>query len=158
VNYALHGYRLWGYHATNLTIHILAGLTLFGIARRTLSRKEFANKLHYSATALAFLIALLWLVHPLNTQAVTYIVQRLESCMGLCYLTTLYCFIRAQDSSHRIRWYCASLACCSIGMGIKEVMATAPVMILWYDRAFVTNSWRQLLRNHGYYFSGLFAT
>ena len=49
------------------------------------------------ATLLAFAVALLWTVHPLQTEAVTYIVQRTESLMGLFYLLTLYCFIRGAE-------------------------------------------------------------
>jgi tetratricopeptide (TPR) repeat protein len=155
VNYALHNYRVGGYHATNLVIHILAGLTLFGIVRRTLTRTDLADR---SATCLAFAIALIWLVHPLNTQAVTYTVQRLESLMGLCYLATLYCFIRAQDSPRRTWWYAASIACYAVGMGIKEVMVTAPVMVVWYHRVFISNSWRVVFREHWCYYMGLFST
>jgi protein O-mannosyl-transferase len=160
VNFAIHDYRVWGYHATNLAIHILAGLTLFGIIRRTLSRGDLAERYRTSATSIAFAIALLWLVHPLNTQAVTYIIQRLESLMGLCYLLTLYCFIRAQDSPKRtLEWYIASVCICALGMGVKEVMVTAPVMILWYHRAFVAKSWRALFSGPArYYYPALCAT
>ena len=158
INYAAHGYHVWGYHATNLVIHILSGLTLFGIVRRTLLRGDFVGSRQYSAESLAFAIALLWLVHPLTTQAVTYIVQRLESLMGLCYLATLYCFIRAQDSPRRTLWYVNSIVCCAVGMGIKEVMITAPVMVIWYDRVFISRSWGALVRNHGRYYFCLFST
>ena len=158
VNYAVHGNRVWGYHATNLAIHMLAGLTLFGIVRRTLLRGSLQVNFSKSATPLAFAISLIWLVHPLNTQAVTYIVQRLESSMALCYLATLYCFIRAQDSPRQISWYTLSVVCCAMGMGIKEVMVTAPVIVLWYDRAFVSSTWPGLVRNHGRYYLALIAT
>lgn len=158
INYALHGYRLWGFHATNLAIHVLAGLSLFGIVRRTIPLSNLPAKSQFSVTTLAFAIALIWLVHPLNTQAVTYIVQRLESLMGLCYLLTLYCFIRSQNSLRPIRWYTLSIVCCAFGMGVKEVMATAPVMVLWYDRVFVSRSWRKLFDRNGRYYVGLFST
>ena len=158
VNYALHGYQVWGYHAANLTIHILVGLTLFGIVRRTLMLRGLANRSQFSATSLAFAIALIWLIHPLNTQAVTYIVQRLESLMGLCYLATLYCFIRGQASTRRGGWYVASIVCCALGMGVKEVMVTAPMMVLWYHRAFLADSWRAVFREHRHYYVGLFST
>jgi protein O-mannosyl-transferase len=160
VNYALHGYEVWGYHATNLSIHILAGLALFGIVRRTLLGGALAKRYQTSATPLAFTVALLWLVHPLNTQAVTYIIQRLESLMGLCYLLTLYCFIRAHDSPQRVSWwYCVSVLCCALGMGVKEVMVTAPVMVLWYHRAFLAKSWKDLFRGPArYYYPALFGT
>jgi len=97
LNYAVGGLKVWGYHATNLAIHILAGLTLFGIVRRTLLRQGYGGHTLLrldSATALAFTVALLWVVHPLQTESVTSIIQRTESLMGLFYLLTLYCFIR----------------------------------------------------------------
>ena len=54
---------------------------------------------------LAFAVALLWIVHPLNTESVTYIVQRGESLMGLFLLLTLYCAIRAsEDGPRRAVW------------------------------------------------------
>jgi protein O-mannosyl-transferase len=160
LNYALHGYEVWGYHATNLTIHILAGLALLGIVHRTLSNEGLTEKFGGTAAPLAFIIALLWLVHPLNTQAVTYIVQRLESLMGLCYLLTLYCFIRAQDSPKRSAvWYVTSVLICAFGMGVKEVMVTAPVMVMWYHRAFVAKTWQAVFRGSArYYYPALFAT
>src|ERR1035438_1270270 len=85
-NYAVGGTAVWGYHAVNLAIHVLAGLTLFGIVRRT-----FAPRTGAAAVFVAFLAALLWALHPLQTESVTYIVQRAESLMGLFYLLTLYC-------------------------------------------------------------------
>ena len=93
INYALGGTNASGYHAFNLAVHILAALTLFGIARRTLGRM-----MHENATSLGFCIALIWTVHPLQTESVTYIIERAESLMGLFYLLTLYCFIRYSES------------------------------------------------------------
>jgi len=92
INYAFGGLNVWGYHAANLAIHVLAGLTLFGIIRRTLARLGMAG-----ATGLACGIALIWTLHPLQTESVTYISQRAESLMGFFYLLTLYLFIRSVD-------------------------------------------------------------
>ncbi len=97
LNYAISGRQVWSYHALNLAIHILAGLTLFGIVRRTLGRT--AKRVGDNAFHLALAIALLWTLHPLQTESVTYIVQRAEALMGLFYLLTLYCFIRASEVS-----------------------------------------------------------
>lgn len=157
-NYALHRTEVWGYHAVNLAIHIAAGWTLFGIVRRTLSRGNLVEKFHDSAVPVAFTIALIWLVHPLNTQAVTYIVQRLESLMGLCYLAVVYSFIRAQQSTRPLMWYAASVFLCGLGMGTKEVMVTAPLMVVWYDRVFVARSWREIVSNRWGYYVGLIST
>lgn len=152
INYAVHGLRVWGYHAVNLVVHLSAGLLLFGIARRTLRRDNLAGRYGEAADGIAFAVALLWVVHPLQTQAVTYIVQRLESLMGLCYLGSLYCFVRAVDSHRPSPWFAGSVLCVGFGAGVKEIIVTAPLVILWYDRAFVSASWRQLARRRwGYY-------
>ena len=85
------------FHAGNLLIHLAAALALFGVVRRTLLSPRLRDWFEAAAAWLAFAVALLWVVHPLHTSAVTYIVQRVESLMGLFYLLTLYCAIRASD-------------------------------------------------------------
>ncbi len=101
INYALGGLDVRGYHVLNLTIHILAGLTLLGIVRRTLLKRRLRERFGAVANELALATALLWTVHPLQTESVTYVIQRAESIMGLFYLLTLYCFIRGVESPPR---------------------------------------------------------
>jgi len=103
INYAISGTAVWSYHALNLAIHVLAGLTLFGIVRRTLAPRAGS-----AASLTAFSAALLWTLHPLQTESVTYIVQRAESLMGLFYLLTLYCFIRGAEPDGRRRLWLPS--------------------------------------------------
>src|SRR5262245_30764340 len=156
LNYMLHGLDARGYHVLNLAIHIAAVLCLYGIVRRTLIR--VGGEYSKCAEPLALAIALIWVVHPLQTQAVTYIVQRLESLMGLAYLATVYCFIRALDSKRAWAWYLGSVVACALGMGCKEVIVSAPLIVLWYDRAFVANSWRQIAAERKYYYVALAAS
>jgi len=158
VNYALGSYNVWGYHALNLTVHILAGLTLLGIVRRTLLRPALCDRFGVVANELALAVAVLWTVHPLQTEAVTYIIQRAESIMGLFYLLTLYCFIRGIESQRSRLWYGLSVAACALGMASKEVMATAPVMVLLYDRAFVSDSLRTAWRRRWPLYLALIST
>jgi hypothetical protein len=94
VNYALGGEDVRGYHIFNLIVHTLGALALFGIVRRTLLQPVLRERFGSAATPLALAVALLWAVHPLLTESVTYVIQRAESLMGLFYLLTLYCFIR----------------------------------------------------------------
>ena len=98
VNYAVGGLNVRGYHVANLAIHVLAALLLFGILRRTFLLPSNGTFQIATPTGLAFVIALLWAIHPLQTESVTYIVQRAESLVGLFYLLTLYCFIRGATS------------------------------------------------------------
>lgn len=156
LNYAVHGLQLWGYHALNLAIHLAAGLCLYGCASRTFARLD--GSLGQSSQLAGLAVALPWVVHPLQTQAVTYIIQRHESLMGLFFLVTLYCFIRGLDSPNPRRWHALSVLACFLGMGCKQVMVAAPLVVLWYDRAFVSASWRELWNRNKFYYLGLFAS
>jgi hypothetical protein len=154
INHAVSGQQTWSYRATNIAIHLGAALALFGCLRRTLAaRPESARR----ATALAFGIALLWAVHPLQTEAVTYVIQRAEALAGLFFLLTLYAFIRATQATSPLRsertvWLVLSVGACLLGMASKEIMYCAPIAVLLYDRAAAAGSFRaawQLRR--GYY-------
>jgi hypothetical protein len=92
------GLDVWAYHLMNVAIHALSSLLLFGIVRRTLLLPTMIDRWGQSAAWLAFAIALVWAVHPLQTESVTYIVQRAESLVGFFYLLTLYCVIRGGSS------------------------------------------------------------
>ena len=158
VNYALGGYHVWGYHAFNLAIHILAGLTLYGIVRRTLLSPLLRERFGASAMRLALAVAVLWTVHPLQTEAVIYISERCESLMGLFYLLTLYCFIRGTDAPRSSGWFALSVVACLLGMASKEVMVTAPVIVLLYDRTFVSGSFQKAWTRHRWLYLGLAGT
>ena len=146
VNYALSGTNVWSYHALNLLIHLLAGLTLFGVVRRTLLQPALRERFGRDAFPLAVVIALLWSLHPLQTEAVTYVIQRVESLMGLFYLLTFYCFIRSVESPRPRLWQGCAVAACLLGAATKEVTATAPLLVLLYDRTFVAGSFREAWR------------
>ncbi len=156
LNYALSGQAVWSYHALNLVIHVLAGLTLFAVVRRTLAPQVAAP----AAARIAFAAALLWSLHPLQTEAVTYLVQRAESMMGLFYLLTLYCYLRAAAarSAGRRVWGALAIGSCLLGMATKEVMVSAPLIVLFYDRTFLAGSFREAVRRRGWLLAGLAAT
>ncbi len=149
-NYALSGTDVWSYHALNLLIHALAGLTLFVIVRRTVAATRFTA----SAFSVALFSALLWTLHPLQTESITYIVQRAESLNGLLYLLTLYAFIRAADSGIAA-WSIVSVAACWLAAATKEIAATAPLLVLLYDRTWISGTFRAALRARRWYYAGL---
>lgn len=155
--YAVSGTNVWSYHAFNLVIHVLAGLTLFGIVRRTLAFGR-VERPRTAALPVALTVAMLWTLHPLQTEAVTYIIQRTESLMGLFYLLTFYCFIRAVEAPRPLRWQVLTVVACLLGVGTKEVTATAPVLVLLYDRTFVAGSFREAWRRRRWLHLSLAAT
>lgn len=157
-NVALSGMDVRGFHLTNLAIHLLCGVLLFGIVRNTLQSDLLRERYGAAASWLAWAVALIWTVHPLQTQSVTYIIQRCESLMGLFYLLTLYCFIRGSRPGCARGWHAAAVACCACGMATKEVMITAPLMVLCYDRQFVSHSLLHALRRRRVFYGALAMT
>ncbi|HTQ30559.1 MAG TPA: tetratricopeptide repeat protein [Opitutaceae bacterium] len=171
LNYALGGARVWGYHAVNLLIHALAGLVLFGLVRRTLRGPALKERFGAAALPLALAVAVIWVVHPLQTEAVTYLSERAESLMGLFYLLAIYCFVRgaedpegaSQNTEARNTlaarfWLPASVLSCLLGVMSKEIIATAPVLVMFYDRTFVAGSFRAAWRRRRGYYLGLAGT
>ena len=158
LNYALGGLEPWSYHVVNLAIHACAALVLFGIVRRTLQGPRLRERFGTPANGLAAAIAILWAVHPMQTESVTYVIQRMESLMGLFLLLTLYCVIRGHDSPRRLWWFAGAVACCALGMATKEGMATAPIIVLLYDRVFLADSWADLSHKRSRLYIGLAAT
>jgi tetratricopeptide (TPR) repeat protein len=197
INYALGGTRPLGYHVTNVAIHALAALLLFGIARRTLLRPKLARDWAGGSPGIALAAALLWTVHPLQTEAVAYTVQRAESLVSLFYLLTLYCVLRGAEEKRGQSpfagtardqlpagarlctnggcppfsgyfgqggrfganlWYTAAVVACLAGMASKEIMVTAPLVVLLYDWTFLADSWREIVRRRWSLYLALAAT
>lgn len=155
-NYALGGLKVADYHVVNIAIHVLAALVLYGVVRRTLRLPSLVKRFGTSADGLAFAVAVIWMLHPLQTESVTYICQRYESLMGLFFLLTLYGFVRAQGSWHPRLWYDVSLLSCLLGMGTKSVMIAAPFVVLCFDHVFVATSGKEVWKERGRYHVALF--
>ena len=180
-NYAIGRLRVPGYHLTNLLIHLTAALLLFGVVRRTLLRKEiWRGRFAGSATWLAAMVAAVWVAHPLDTQSVTYIVQRSESLAGLFLLASIYCVIRSAETGGwvcafaentagkpagytgkgQLRWAWGMLAivACALGMASKEIVAGAPFLGVLYDRTFLAGTFKQALKLRWKIYTGMAAT
>jgi protein O-mannosyl-transferase len=135
LNYAVHGLDPRGYHAVNLAIHLANGWLVWWVGREILRRLGAGD----AAGGIALAAATLWLVHPLCTQAVDYIYQRIESLGALAILGTLACFLRGTTSPRPDRWLAASVAASAAGMLCKEHVIAAPVAVLLVDWLAVKN-------------------
>lgn len=142
LNYAGGGLEVWGYHAVNIALHLLCGLLYMALLRLVLRD-----------VWLAFACALLWIVHPLHSECVNYIVVRTELLMASCYLGTLYCALRWGWG-----WALGAIACCALGMTAKESMVTAPVAVLVVDRALAQRSLAEVLWRRWGLYAGLCAS
>ncbi len=156
LNYAVSGFNAWSYHLLNLLVHLGAASLLFDLIRRSLLLPVSGPRWKPHATELAFAAALIWTVHPIQAQSVTYIIQRAESMMGFFYLLTLYGLLRSTTAAHSGRWKLLSVIACFLGMATKPVMVTAPLLTLVYDKIFLAGSWKTVWEKRRSYY-GLLA-
>lgn len=144
LNYALGGLNVFGYHALNLAAHILCALTVYGLARHTLRLPVLHERYGAAADTLALVAASLFLVHPIQTESVTYVIQRAETFAALAVLSGLWLAATAQraaeDATAR-RWsplhLVALVAIGLLGMLSKESAVILPALFALYDWCFI---------------------
>jgi protein O-mannosyl-transferase len=129
------------FHVTNVLLHVITALLLFALIRRTMRDGRIPDAWRGLADPIALTVTALWLVHPIQSEAVDYITQRTELLVSLFYVGTLYAAIRAAAGG--VWWSVCAVTACLLGMASKEVMITAPLVVVLYDRAFMTTSWRE---------------
>jgi len=124
LNRAWSGGATWSYHLVNALALLACGLALLGVLRRLVALVAPGAR-----GGLALAVTLLWLCHPLQTSATTYISQRAELLAVFFYLGTLYGHLRALDSPAR-GWRALTLVSLTLGFLTKEIVATAPALML----------------------------
>ncbi len=128
VNYRIHGLATTGYHVTNLTIHLLNGWLLWWIGKSLLCL--WRGRCHQRDEWWAFGAAILWLVHPLASQPVAYIYQRIELLGATGILLAIACFLQSLLSQQSAGWRVASVAAAAVAMLCKET-AAAILPLIW---------------------------
>lgn len=146
LNYYFTGEDVGGYHLVNILIHILCGFFIYQLTLTTLSTPGLREK-YSSRWQIASFSAFLWLVHPLHTQTVTYIVQRMNGLAVMFYILSLWLYARARmaDTGREKALYIGSLVAGLLAMGSKEIAATLPFFILLYEWFFFQELDRQWL-------------
>lgn len=155
LNYAHTGYDTFSYHLLNLIIHLAAAFAVFAVIRRLCQNKNNSPWLQEYATHIATTAALLWVVHPLNVQAVTYIIQRFQSMMGLFFFLTTYSAIRFFEKPECKKWIFLTTLFAVLGAASKEDIVVIPFVILILDRLFFSTSLKQVWREHRWLYAGL---
>ncbi len=148
LNYYLAGYRVAGYRLLNILIHILAGLFLYLFFKTTLSLP--AVQARYGIHPwLPYAAALIWLVHPIHTQSVAYVVQRMNSMAAMFYVLAMWLYARARLAKNRLNQGLLLAGCMSSGLlalGSKEIAATLPLFIFLYEWYFFQDLSRTWLK------------
>jgi Flp pilus assembly protein TadD len=137
VNYFFHQHEVYGYRLVNLVIHMLNGVLLYLFLMNTFKLPVLQNRIKHPFWV-AYLATLIWVIHPLQVQSVTYIVQRMNSLATLFYMLAFLCYLKARLSSSKRRWLCAIASFVSVllALGSKEIAVTLPFFILLYEWMF----------------------
>lgn len=166
INHALHGIEPWGYHAVNIAIHLVNGWLVWWVVR-WIGRRAMRGDGPDTAAAdgIALATAAIWLVHPLTTQAVDYVYQRMELLGATAILATVALFLRSVDARQTAAWQAAAVGVCGLGMLCKETVVAAPLVVLLIDWLVVRHApdrpWKSLgttLRTDGRFLTALVAT
>ena len=139
INYQLHALRLPGYHITNLAIHLMAAATLYALVHAVIRSqlKHISDDARLIIDFLPCAVTLLFIAHPLQTQAVTYTIQRYTSLATLFYLFSTLAFIRCRTlldesgaSTKTWLWGAASVISALLSLGSKQIAATLPLALM----------------------------
>lgn len=140
LNYYCSGFDTTGYHLVNISIHILCAFFVYLVFVQTLEIYEGTakNKFPFPITDMALLGAMLWALHPMQTQAVTYIVQRMASMSAMLYMMAMYCYLCFRTGSGRYRWIYLTLTAIFWVAGVftKENAVLLPLSLLAFEFAF----------------------
>jgi tetratricopeptide (TPR) repeat protein len=132
VNYSLHGLDLFGYHIVNLLLHIGCGMLVYFLFVQLMLTPAMADEEKPDTSYLPLIAALLFICHPIQTQAVTYIIQRFVPLATFFYLAALVLYLefrRASTPMSRVWMYIFSLTAAVLAMESKEIAFTLPVII-----------------------------
>ncbi len=156
LNYAVGGQNVMGYHVVNLLLHVTNAFLVYGMVQllfRTPMLEEGRGRLLMRPTWIAAATAFLFVSHPIQTQAVTYVVQRLAALATLFYLLALICYLKwrlaSPEAGQRSVWYVGALLATVLAMKTKENSFTLPVMVLLVEivffRSVITRRWAALM-------------
>ena len=152
LNYYFGGFEVWGYHLVNLVIHGVTGILVFWFVWLTFHLPSQRERYGALGLRVAFFSALIFVSHPVQTQAVTYIVQRMSSMAAMFYLLSLICYVKGRLSPGRtgIVWYGGMVGSGFLAIFTKENALMLPLFILLYEVLFFQGlEWRVLRKRFG---------
>ncbi len=158
LNYFLHGFNLVGFHLVNILIHIFSGIFLYYFVKATLKTPVLQARFEKCGW-IPFFTAFIWLVHPLQTQSVAYLVQRMNSLAAMFYVLSMWLYVKFRlNEGSRGKW--PLLAGCVfaglLALGTKQIAATLPVFIILYEWYFFQGLSVKWGRRHFLILGGIF--
>jgi len=145
LNYYLLQYNLPGYHLVNIIIHIITAILLYFFTKLTLeiSRNKDSTPegiKRQEPWLIALFTILVWAANPVQTQAITYIVQRMTSMASMFYILSMLMYVKgrmAETGKKKWAFFGLSILSGLLAMGSKEISATLPVVIFLYEWYFL---------------------
>ena len=150
LNYYLHGYNVVGFHVVNLLIHICTGFFLYFLIKSTFLTPVLESR-YGNYMWISFFTAAIWMVHPLQTQSVSYVVQRMNSLCAMFYMLSILFYARFRLSRQQKNKWWLFLGCILAGalaLASKQIAATLPVFIIVYEWYFFRDLDLKWLKNH----------
>jgi tetratricopeptide (TPR) repeat protein len=160
LNYYIHRYNVVGYHLVNILIHLTCGLLLYLLVKSTL-RISWPDASSKYRQWIPFFTALLWMVHPLQTQSISYIVQRMNSMAAMFYILSLLLFIKFRIANvPKKKWILLGGCILSgfLALGTKENAATLPFFIFLYEWFFFQKLSIHWLKRHAFTLTAIVIT
>jgi protein O-mannosyl-transferase len=147
LNWAAGGKQVAGYHLLNLLLHILTAFLVFLLARHSIGLLRNDKRLEQRyGEPLAVLVALVFLLHPLQTMAVTYIIQRMTVLAALFYISSLLLYAMGREAwlIRRKKGRAVLLLALAVLSGLLAVFSkqnaiTFPAAFLLYELFFIRN-------------------
>jgi len=136
LNYFSGGLNVFGFHLVNILIHFFTSIFLFLFIFHTLNLPSLEEKYASNAYAIAILATILWAINPIQTQAVTFIVQRMTSLAGLFYIMSMFFYLKARTTEKRgkgVLYYLFCLLAFAMAFGSKENAALLPLSLFLYE-------------------------
>ncbi len=146
LNYQIHQFQVAGYHLINILIHLLAGLAVFALVRGLITTPALKN--NQTKTWLPLIVALIFILNPLQIQAVTYIVQRLASLAALFYIAAMASYIQARLNPKLITkliWTLTCILLATLAFFTKQNTVTLPIAILLLELIFFPGHIRRII-------------
>ena len=154
LNYYFGGTGVYGYHLVNLIIHLLSSIFLFLFVYHTLNLPILKARYGPCSYFIALISAVLWAINPVQTQAVTYVVQRMTSMAGLFCIMAMYFYLKGRTSTPKLlrsTHYLLSMGCGILALGSKENAVMLPVVILIYDLFLLQGVTKKNLKRYSFF-------
>lgn len=149
INYAIGGLNVVGYHIFNNLLHAVNGILFYFFMIMILNLPRFRDRYSHLSREISLFGSLLFVVHPVQTEAVTYIISRSMPLTTFFYLLGFIIYTRAFETGKRYLYFWL-IVISFLGMASREDYITFPVMLFIYD-VMLLSSFKDALRRWNIY-------